>query len=108
MNPLTIFHIDVYKFVQSRANKIIGLGETADKTTGLRIYLKHMEVLKGSDDIDKIAKSAFELGHDGHKPVRIAADCTHLTLQNDTSPGKKVSTLILAFNQQQANCGIGY
>ncbi len=108
MNRLTTLHIDVFKFVQPRTNKIIGLGETPDKTTALRIYLKQMEVLKGFDDIDKIAKSAFELGHDGRKPVRIAADFSHLTLQNDTSPGKKVFTLFLAFDQQQANNGIGY
>ena len=108
MNPLTTLHIDVFKFVQSRTNKIIGLGETPDKTTALRIYLKQMEVLKGFDDIDEVAKSAFELGHDDRKLVRIATDCTHLTLQHDSPPGKKVFTLFLAFDQQQANSGIGY
>jgi len=108
MNPLTTLHIDVFKFAQPRTNKIIGLGETPDKTAALRIYLKQMEVLKGFDDIYEIAKSAFELGHDGRKPVRIAADFSHRTLQNDTSPGKKVFTLFLAFDQQQANSGIGY
>jgi len=106
--PLTTLHIDVLKFAQPRANKIIGLGETPDKTTALRIYLKQMEVLKGFDDIDEVAKSAFELGHDDHKLVRIATDCTHLTLQHDSPPGKKVFTLFLAFDQQQANSGIGY